>query len=567
MQLKSPSNLSPAARKVLARLMLTCLALALLVAGALPALAQDTAYTDPAGVFTATIPATWADESTADYGLFTNSGVSFYLLSVGESEIQAGVDAAIAVATPDLASGTPNVMGEFAAPSGTWTQIIYMLSGGAVGNVVAQSNGSATVILIVTADSMAAMQAILGDANAILASISIEGAMVAEQEAPESAVPAAPPVEGDLYFPELTGDYAVGRVDYLWRDDSRVETNGDPHVVRVWFWYPAAPNADSAVAPYLPDGMNEVLQREFGIRSSQIHSHAYDAAPVLSTDSGYPVVLAGPGNGYNAAFSTALAEEIASHGYVVVGYDHAYNSFLTTLPDGTVIRRPSDNLQETDELFASRIGDVEFVLDQLAQVNSSDAILQGSLDLDHIGIWGHSFGGQTAGEVCRVDARCTAVAISDVPLRGELATSGVSKPIMLLDAEILSGEDWLHEQEVMTGQTIPDADLIADFWDSQNAARNATAEMLLAASPDAYRVGISGARHNDYSDTHLLATLQPAMLPLMGGISTIDAVRGQQVIGDYLLAFFDTYLKGAPAPLLDGASADYPEVTFVRGQS
>lgn len=567
MQLKFASKRSPAARQALARLTFIGLVLALFVAGALPALAQDTAYADPAAVFTATIPATWADESTADYGLFTNSGVSLYLLSVAESEIQAGVEAAIAVATPDLASGTPNVMGEFAAPSGTWTQIIYMLPGGGVGNVVAQSNGSETVVLIVTADSMTAMQTILADANAILASISIEGAMVAEQEEPESAVPAAPPVEGDLIFPELTGDYAVGRVDYLWSDDSREETNGDPHVVRVWFWYPAAPDTDSPIAPYLPSGMDEAFQQNFGISSSQIHSHAYDAAPVLSADSGYPVVLAGPGNGYNAAFSTALAEEIASHGYVVVGYDHAYNSFLTTLPDGTVIRRPSDNLQETEELFATRIADVEFVLDQLAQVNSSDAILQGSLDLDHVGIWGHSFGGQTAGEICRVDARCKAVAISDVPLRGESATGGVSKPIMLLDAEILSGEDWLHEQEVMTGQTIPDAELIADFWNTQNAGRDATAEMLLAVSPDAYRVGIHGARHNDFSDTHLLATLQPAMLPLMGGISTIDAVRGQHIIGDYLVAFFDTYLKGEPAPLLDGTSSDYPEVTFVRGQS
>ena len=549
---------------------LASLLLTLMVTGLFPALAQETVYRDPAGLFTATIPAGWSDESTAEYGLFTQSGVSIYLISVEGDDVQASIDSAVARLAPDYVDAAQTPMGEFSAPSGTWTQIIYSLPGGQVGNAVAQSNGSATVVLLVTADSMAAMQAILSDANAILASVSIAGVSVSTA-APETEAPSMPPAQGEITFPELTGSYPVGRVDYLWSDDSRDETNtpaeGDPRMMRVWIWYPAAPDADSETAPYLPDAMSAVFQQLTGISPDAVHSHAYDAPPALASESGYPVVVFAPGDGYNAAFSASLLEEIASHGYIVVSMDHAYNSYLTTLPDGEVIKRPSDELNETDEDFATRIADVEFVIDQLAQVNSSDAILTDSLDLDHLGIWGHSFGGQTAGEICRTDARCKAVVISDVPLRGESAQTGVPQPIMLFDAEIVSGEQWVQEQEALAGQTMPDAQLVVDFMNNRNVERDTTAAMLLANSADAYRVGISGARHNNFTDMPLLALIQPALLPQMGGIASIDALRGQRVISDYLLAFFDTYLKGEPAPLLDGASADYPEVSFERGQS
>mgnify|MGYP001156570902 CR=1 FL=1 len=555
--------------KTLTRLVFLGLALLLIAASVLPALAQETVYSDPTGKFTATIPAVWNDESSAEYALFTHSGVSIYLISVEGSDLQAGIAAAVAQLAPTLSAADVMPMGDFSAPSGTWTQVLYSHPDGGVGNAVAQSNGSTTVVLLVTADSMAAMQAILADANAILASVSIEGALASTTE-PEVEAPAVPTASGGITFPELTGSYAVGRIDYVWSDDSRDETNtpeeNDPRIIHVWFWYPAAPNADSEIAPYLPEAAGTIFQQFTGISPDAVHSHAYAAPPVLPDQSGYPVVIAAPGNGYNAAFSASLIEEITSHGYIVVGVDHAYNSLLTTLPDGQVIMRPNVDLTETDELFATRIADLAFVIDQLAQVNDSDTVLHGSLDLDHLGIWGHSFGGSAAGEVCRTDSRCQAVIISDVPLRGESAEVGVPQPIMLLDADILSGEDWVHEQELLAGQTMPDAQLVAEFMDDRNAERNATAKMLLENSPDAYRVGIGGARHNNFTDIPLLALAQPALLPQMGGIASIDALRGQRVISDYLVAFFDTNLKGERSPLLDGDSADYPEVTFERGQ-
>jgi pimeloyl-ACP methyl ester carboxylesterase len=560
----------PAARKALARLTFIGLVLTLVLTGAFPALAQDTVYADPAGVFTAIVPATWMDESTAEYGVFTHSGVSIYLLSVDVSEIQAGIDSAIAIATPDLASGTPNVMGEFAAPSGTWTQIIYMLPAEAVGNVVAQSNGSATVVVIVTADSMAAMQAILTDANAILASISIEGVQVSASPADAEAPPSTPvpQAEGTVTFPTLTGPNAVGRVSYLWTDSSREEIFtsevGDPRILTVWIWYPAAPTEDNQIASYLSDGMSALAQQMFGFGSSNVEIHAYDSAPILHSETGYPVLVFSHGNGMNSAFYASLLEEIVSHGYIVVGVDHTFNALLTTLADGQVIPQLGEAAPETDENFATRVADVRFVIDQLVAVNTSDAVLAGNLDLSRIGLIGHSFGGQTVAEACHLDERCRAVLVADVPLRGEVSEVGLSKPIMLMDAEILTGEQQVEEAEAVSGEPAPPG--YEAFFDDMNARRRRIDDMLLNMSPDVYHVIIESTRHNSYTDLPLLATVQPTLQATLG-LASMQAERGQHMISDYILAFFDTYLKGEPALLLNGVSADYPEVTFVRGQS
>ena len=270
MELRTYSGMKLGAERALTRLAtIAALLLTLIAASVFLALAEDTTYSDPAGQFTAAVPAGWSDESTGSYGLFTHANVSIYLISVEGNDIQASIDTAVAQLAPDYVDATQTPMGEFWAPSGMWTQIIYSLPNGHAGNAVAQSNGSATVVLLVTADSMAAMQAIFSDANAILASVSIEGVSVSAA-VPETEAPLMPPAQGEITFPELTGSYPVGRVDYIWSDDSRDETStpveGDPRIVRVWIWYPAAPVSNSEIAPYLPDTMSAIFQQLTGIK-------------------------------------------------------------------------------------------------------------------------------------------------------------------------------------------------------------------------------------------------------------------------------------------------------------
>ena len=49
---------------------------------------------------------------------------------------------------------------------------------------------------------------------------------------------------------------------------------------------------------------------------------------------------------------------------------------------------------------------------------------------------------------------------------------------------------------------------------------------------------------------------------LLGVLGSIDGKRCLRIQNDYVRAFFDKHLKGRDNGLLDGPSADYPEVTI-----
>ena len=62
---------------------------------------------------------------------------------------------------------------------------------------------------------------------------------------------------------------------------------------------------------------------------------AVDATPAGRQRS-LPLVVLSPGFTSPRSTLTALAEDLASHGYVVAGIEHTYESFATAFPDGRV---------------------------------------------------------------------------------------------------------------------------------------------------------------------------------------------------------------------------------------
>ena len=74
-----------------------------------------------------------------------------------------------------------------------------------------------------------------------------------------------------------------------------------------------------------------------------------------------------------------------------------------------------------------------------------------------------------------------------------------------------------------------------------------------------YQVTIKDTRHFNFTD---YAVEFSPVLKLVNMLGPIDGKRGLHISSAYVLAFFDTYLKGIGSPLLQGSSADYPEVKF-----
>src|SRR3954454_20079316 len=131
-----------------------------------------------------------------------------------------------------------------------------------------------------------------------------------------------------VVLPAPNGLYAVGRIEYDWvdagRDDPLASTPGTKRELRVWFWYPATPSAGSPPAPYLPPRWAAAREDDWGPsallfqRPAAVRVHDIADAPLAIDRSNYSVLLLLPGLGPLASDYTTLAEDLASHGYIVV---------------------------------------------------------------------------------------------------------------------------------------------------------------------------------------------------------------------------------------------------------
>jgi acetyl esterase/lipase len=168
---------------------------------------------------------------------------------------------------------------------------------------------------------------------------------------------------------------------------------------------------------------------------------------------------------------------------------------------------------------------------------SGDWFLSGKVDLDRVGVFGHSTGGGAAVEFCLVDERCQAILGMDVwvePVETEILELHLTQPAL-----IMHSEDWYSPNE-------PD--------------RNYELIGTLAkrAESDVDEIVLSGTRHYDFSSLPLLTPLA-AQLGLKG---PIPGTLGLEIINAETVAFFDKYLKGNKSISLEEISNQYPEVLW-----
>ncbi len=140
-------------------------------------------------------------------------------------------------------------------------------------------------------------------------------------------------------LPTPTGSFAVGRAMVRWRDAAHADTlapvPGATRDLMVWIWYPATRQATAApTEAYLPAPWLAALVRYRGKLISRlldrdyarVHTHSLRHAEVSPRQPIYPVVIMRPGMSALTTEYTTLTEDLASHGYVVVGFDAPYRT-------------------------------------------------------------------------------------------------------------------------------------------------------------------------------------------------------------------------------------------------
>jgi pimeloyl-ACP methyl ester carboxylesterase len=381
-----------------------------------------------------------------------------------------------------------------------------------------------------------------------------------------------------FHLPAPTGPHDVGYRNFHFIDESRPETfTPDPHdrrEVSMQIWYPSNGRTTEATKPYLESAKEAdraiagffSIPRYLNTHLGLVKTHSFRDAPLTEGSKPFPVIIFNHGFSAVSINYTTLVEELASHGYIVIGVGHAFETPFFPLPGGRILPFDPHNeayrarideyesgtwwdsfqglLNAHDPILQERFykehlatmslqsestriwaDDISFVVDHLAQMNRAGPFADG-MDVQAIGCAGHSMGGAACGQVAITDNRVKAGINLDGGQWGDLIDSRLTTPFMFVYSEQWGEEGFFNEVFATRSESL------------------------------AYQVLIRGTLHRNLSDASIVGGL-PGIL---GNLGDIDGDRCVTVLRTYMRAFYDRHLKGLDSPFLERESADFPEV-------
>jgi dienelactone hydrolase len=262
-------------------------------------------------------------------------------------------------------------------------------------------------------------------------------------------------------------------------------------------------------------------------------THAIFSAPPAAAAGPFPVLIFSPGFGGIYSEYQSFFENIVSRGYVVAAINHPYTSGITVFPDGRmVLGRDVSSIEEFEERHRVLVDDIEFLAAGI------ETLIQEKLGLvlnaNEIGFFGHSIGGSAAVEACLELPQGKCAINMDGSLRGQNYSRPIDKPIFLMLGQY-------HTFEIDSTLELA--------W--RNMTRNG------------FMMHLDGAGHLAFMDLKLiLSQIVPLVYleNLVDPYGTIDGQRAVQIAREYIIAFFDVYLKGAPVEEI--TAKDYPEAVL-----
>ena len=319
---------------------------------------------------------------------------------------------------------------------------------------------------------------------------------------------------------KTTGSYTVRESSAILIDENRVdtfETDGSMREVPVHFFYPDAEGSFPLV----------------------IFSHGAF---------GY----------YQSNYSTYA--ELASNGYVVASLDHPHHAFFTEDSDGKTVIVDFDfisravNFENNEmsleqeynqgkEWMRLRTADMNLVLDSIADAKISGALsnawhtennaeilsVLSMIDVEHIGVMGHSMGGATAVSVGRTRGDIDAVIVLDGTMLDELV--GCENDTVLYNAnpypvpvlDFGKKEDYTESAEATDAYQIVNVN-----------------NYVIEHAKDGRSIRFSGVGHMDFTDLPFFSPFLSSML----GSENIDHEAFMNKVNGLVLNWFDYYLKG-----------------------
>jgi len=356
-----------------------------------------------------------------------------------------------------------------------------------------------------------------------------------------------PPAHVAAPVTPVPAGHGVGRSELAWTDTTRsdADTPSGKRELRGWLYYPTtqAPAVEGvALDGAWADAYRPSLERRLGVAAAKAmltaHWHASDAPAAPGR---FPVLVFAHGYHQLPTNYSALLEGLASRGYVVLAMASPGIAEVVPLAGN----RMAPNMPLDDRSYDTMARDIVSATGELPALDASAGkAYAGHLDLDRVGVFGHSVGGAAAMLAAARVPRVRAAANLDGDYAGPSATEQPRVPLLYVtsqppDRPAQPKSDWDTERNEVRRDRI---------W-----------RHLASRSPRALRVRVGGMFHANFEDSALLpASAMPRKLR-ENRYGSIDGARGLDLTVRLLAGFFSETLGGAPIDGVQAVVKQFPE--------
>ena len=325
-------------------------------------------------------------------------------------------------------------------------------------------------------------------------------------------------------------------------------------------YYPIEKTSSLSYAPYYSPAMKDMQSMIRKAKVPGIKEKDISALGTIKTFSvenksiankHFPAIIFDPGSATEVQQYENIIANLVSHGYILFAINNTFVGSSIAFPDGRIVQfNPSFGTQKTGELSA--YSDILYVRDLINNPSKPVLPFIANVDFGHIGLMGHSLGGMTVVQVVRQSRQ--ALFQAAVSLDGLPAKFGTIN----------------YSPSEMKGFQIPFLRLFSSGWKCFFSSTPINQRFILSnnnyyvllsqtkasqkkcdASPPRFYTG-----HLNFTDWSTLQDQKAFSAYLKykkqrgdwGSVGTANGEYIAKTINDYVLQFFNMYLKAPPVP-------------------
>jgi dienelactone hydrolase len=319
-------------------------------------------------------------------------------------------------------------------------------------------------------------------------------------------------------LPDRAGSHGVGTTNIK---VTVAAEGGSSRRISAQIWYPI----ESSEPPARPGALARFLH--------PMWAPAHHGKPQPGSFGKAPLIVYVPDASGHHDDNTFTLANLASHGFVLASLSDPFRK-ENTAGGSKEIQRVERGIK-TASLFVDAL--------QQLQAAAPAGSWTASIDLAKLGIMGYAVGGVVAAEAKLADRRFIAAANLDGARRDDAAP--VTGPYLLM----------LSDSSAATRNPVGDGSRLAAVLRAPARYRDAHRQ---AALPQSHVIELTGTKHEHFSDLLVLSSCR-----WFGMEQSSNWKRIRAIIDAYTVAFFRTYLRAAPQPLVSVRHSPYPEVRFV----